>query len=258
MPDATTPANVLFVAALGLAVGSFLNVCIYRLPRGESLVAPRSRCTSCGTQLRWRDNVPVLSYLLLAGRCRTCRAPISPMYPVVEVSAALVAVVSYVRFGPTLFFVSRVAFALALIVLFVIDLRHRILPNRITVPGIVAGFAFSFFAPPGWPASLVGIVAGGGLLLAIAEVYYRTRGEEGLGMGDVKMIAMIGAFLGWKSMLVALVLSSVLGSAIGVAMIAARKGDMKYALPFGSFLAVGALVASLFGDAIVTWYLGFY
>ncbi|MFB3852981.1 MAG: A24 family peptidase [Vicinamibacterales bacterium] len=257
MPDATT-ASVLLVAALGLAAGSFLNVCIYRLPRGLSPVAPRSRCTSCGTELRWRDNIPVLSYLFLGGRCHACRAPISPMYPIVEISASLLVVVTFLRFGPTLLFASRAVFALALTVLCAIDLRHRILPNRITVPGIGVGFALSFFGPPGWQSSLLGTVAGGGLLLLIAEVYYRVRGEEGLGMGDVKMIAMIGAFLGWQSMLVALVLSSVLGSVVGLAMIAARKGDMKYALPFGSFLAAGALVASLFGDAIVAWYLGFY
>jgi leader peptidase (prepilin peptidase)/N-methyltransferase len=145
-----------------------------------------------------------------------------------------------------------------MIVLFVIDLRHRLLPNVITVPGIVVGFIFSLFLPPGWLDSLIGIMAGGGVLLLMAEMYYRLRKEEGLGMGDVKMLAMIGAFLGWRLMLVTLILSSFLGSLIGLGMIALKKGDMKYALPFGTFLAIGAIVASVAGDAILMWYLGFY
>lgn len=255
MPDVMAVA---LVVILGLAFGSFLNVCIYRMPREQPLARPRSRCPACGHQIGWRDNIPVLSYVLLRGRCRECGSSISPMYPFVEIATSGVALAFFLRFGPTFLFVSRLVFAFALIVLFAVDLRHRILPNRITIAGIAGGFLLSFFAPPGWVSSLIGILAGGGLLLLIAEVYYRVRGEEGLGMGDVKMIGMIGAFLGWQLMLVALVLSSILGSFVGLGMIAARKGDMKYALPFGSFLAVGSLVASLFGEAIVEWYLGFY
>jgi leader peptidase (prepilin peptidase)/N-methyltransferase len=149
-------------------------------------------------------------------------------------------------------------FACALIVLFVIDLRHRILPNVITLGGIAAGFAFSFVTEPGVISSAIGIAGGGGALFAIAEAYYRIRHEQGLGMGDVKMLGMIGAFLGWQLMLLTLVLSSFLGSIVGVGMIASRRGDMKYALPFGSFLTAAALIAMFAGRAILHWYLGFY
>ena len=153
---------------------------------------------------------------------------------------------------------ARLLFASAMVVLFMIDLRHRILPNSITLPGIAVGFALSLLGPPGWLSSLVGIVLGGGMLLGIGELYFRWRGEEGLGMGDVKMLAMIGAFLGWQLTMVTLVLSSFLGSLIGVGLILTGQGTMKYALPFGTFLAIGAIAASLVGDVILTWYLAFY
>jgi leader peptidase (prepilin peptidase)/N-methyltransferase len=250
-------AGAVLVTLFGLAVGSFLNVCIHRLPRHESLVWPSSRCPGCGTALKWYDNVPVLSYLWLRGRCRACGGSISPMYPLVEIATALAFLGTFLLFsGPAL--VSRLVFACAMLVLLVVDLQHRILPNVITLPGIVAGFLFSLVSPPGWRDSLVGIIAGGGVLLVIAEAYFRVRGEEGLGMGDVKMLAMIGAFLGWRLMLVTLVLSSLWGSVIGLGLIALGKGDMKYALPFGTFLAIGAVVASVSGEALLGWYLSFY
>jgi leader peptidase (prepilin peptidase)/N-methyltransferase len=251
-------AATILIGVFGLAVGSFLNVCIYRLPLGQSLAWPASRCTSCSTPLRWYDNVPLMSYLVLGGRCRNCKTSISMMYPLVEVVTAIVFMVGYRLFGPQPLLVERLLFACAMIVLFVIDLQHRILPNVITLPGIVVGFLFNLFLPPGWLDSLIGLIAGGGVLLLLAEAYYRVRKEEGLGMGDVKMLAMIGAFLGWKLMLLTLVLSSFLGSIIGLGMIALKLGDMKYALPFGTFLAIGALVASVAGDAMLGWYLGFY
>ena len=249
---------VLFVALFGACVGSFLNVCIYRLPRRESLLWPGSRCTSCGRSLSWYENVPILGWMALGGRCRTCRAPVSWMYPAVEIITALTFVSGYLLYGLTPLAAVRVLFACALIVLFVTDLQHKILPNVITLPGIVAGFAFSLFLPPGWRDSLIGIVAGGGVLFAIAETYYRVRGEEGLGMGDVKLLGMIGAFLGWKLVLLTLVLASFTGSVFGVALITSGRGSMKYALPFGTFLAVGALVAAIWGTPIVDWYFGFY
>lgn len=255
MPE---PVMLVIVGALGLAVGSFLNVCIYRLPRRESLVFPASHCTSCGRALSWYENVPVGSYLVLGGRCRSCRARIALMYPLVEVAAAVIAVTWYLQYGLSLLFVSRLVFALALLVLFVIDLQQRILPNVITLPGIVVGLVFSPFVPPGWREALIGALIGGGGLFVVAEGYYRIRGEEGLGMGDVKMLGMIGAFLGWKLMLLTLVLSSLAGSLVGVLMIASGKGDMKYALPFGTFLTLGALAACIFGDPIVRWYASFY
>ena len=243
---------------LGAAVGSFLNVCIYRLPRRESLNFPASHCTSCNRPLSWYENIPLVSWLVLRGRCRTCQAPISVQYPIVEAITALVFVAGYLIYGLTPLLPARLLFACAMIVLFAIDLHHQILPNVITLPGIVVGFALSLGLPPGWLASLIGLLAGGGLLFAIAETYYRLRGVEGLGMGDVKMLAMIGAFLGWKLMLVTLVLASFAGSFVGVGMIAFGRGGMKAALPFGTFLAVGALVAAVAGDALLAWYMSLY
>jgi len=246
------------LGVLGLVVGSFLNVCIYRLPRGQSVNWPGSRCTTCDRTLSWYENVPVVSWVVLRGRCRTCGERISVMYPIVEMITAVLFIAGYFVYGWTPLLAVRLAFACAMVVLFVIDLQHYLLPNIITVPGIVIGFVLSFFLPPGWKASLIGLIAGGGVLFAIAEAWYRLRGIEGLGMGDVKMLAMIGAFLGWKLVLVTLVLSSFAGSLIGIGAIALGRGGMKSALPFGTFLAVGALVAAVAGDAIVDWYVGFY
>jgi leader peptidase (prepilin peptidase)/N-methyltransferase len=249
---------ILTITVFGLCIGSFLNVCAYRLPLGESVVHPRSRCTSCGRMLTWFDNLPVVSWVLLGGRCRTCRKPVSWMYPAVEIATALVFVVTYLTYGLTLLSLVRVIFGCALIVLFVTDLQHKILPNVITLPGIVIGLMCSVFLPPGWVSSLIGILVGGGVLFAIAEVYYRVRGQEGLGMGDVKLLAMIGAFLGWKLVLLTLVFASFTGSLAGGVLIASGRGGMKYALPFGTFLAVGALLAATWGDPIADWYFGFY
>jgi leader peptidase (prepilin peptidase)/N-methyltransferase len=243
---------------LGLVVGSFLNVCIYRLPRRESISWPGSRCTACNRTLSWYENVPIVSWLVLRGRCRTCGERISVMYPLVELITSVLFVAGYWIYGWTPMLAVRLAFACAMVVLFAIDLRHHLLPNVITVPGIVVGFLLSLFLPPGWKASLIGLIAGGGVLFAIAEGYYRLRGIEGLGMGDVKMLAMIGAFLGWQLMLVTLILASFAGSVIGVGIIALGRGGMKAALPFGTFLAVGALTAAVVGDPLVEWYTGFY
>jgi leader peptidase (prepilin peptidase)/N-methyltransferase len=246
------------VALLGMMLGSFMNVCIYRLPRGLSPVRPRSSCPSCGHILSWYENVPVVSYLVLRGRCRACRAWISPMYPIVEFITGAVFLAGYVWYGPTPLLIVRLVFAWAMIALFVIDLQHKILPNVITLPGIAVGVLANALAGPGWVASLIGAAVGAGILFAIAEVYYRVRHEEGLGMGDVKMLGMIGAFLGWKLVLVTLVLSSFLGSIVGIGVLIAKKESLKYALPFGTFLAAGALVAAVGGDAILNWYLGLY
>ena len=246
------------VVALGLTIGSFLNVCIYRLPRGESVVNPPSRCPSCGRGLRWFENVPVLGYLLLGGSCRTCRAAVSPMYPIVEAGTALVFLLQYWQLGWQPLLGVRLMFVAALIALFVIDLQHRILPNVITLPGVVIGVAASLLFEPGWRASLIGVAVGGGALWAIGEAYFRIRGEEGMGMGDVKMLAMVGAFLGWQLMLVTLLFASLAGSVFGGGMILLNRGSMKYALPLGSFLAAGALIATHVGQRLFSWYLGFY
>jgi leader peptidase (prepilin peptidase)/N-methyltransferase len=243
---------------MGLAIGSFLNVVIYRLPLGQSLLTPPSTCPSCGTRLRAIDNIPVLSWLLLGGKCHHCRAPISPQYPLVElVTGVLFVLITWLTpVGPLL--AARLLLVVILIALFGIDLHHQILPNSITLPGIVLGFAFSFVNPPGWVNSLLGIVLGAGILYGIAAAYYAVRREEGLGMGDVKMLAMIGAFLGWKAVLVTLILSSFSGALVGIGLIALSRGGMRLALPFGTFLSLGALAAMLVGEPLVTWYSGFF
>jgi leader peptidase (prepilin peptidase)/N-methyltransferase len=252
------PIEAALLTAFGLAVGSFLNVCIHRLPRTQSIVRPGSRCPRCRTPLRWHDNVPLLGYLLLRGRCRACGQPISVQYPAVEAVTAAVFVLHYLAIGWEPLLIPRLLFASAMIALFAIDLEYQLLPDAITLPGIVAGFAFSLVLPPGWLASLLGILIGGGVLFLVGEVYYRVRGEEGMGGGDVKMLAMIGAFLGWKLTLLTLVLASFLGSLAGAALIAARKGDLKYALPFGTFLAAAAIASALAGQPLIDWYLSFY
>jgi leader peptidase (prepilin peptidase) / N-methyltransferase len=253
----TPPAfELAIIAVLGLLIGSFLNAVIHRVPREQSLVSPGSRCPSCGYALRWYDNIPVASYLMLGGRCRKCRQTISIRYPIVELMTAAVFVAHYFVFGWTPLLAVRLAFAASLVALFAIDLEHHLLPDAITLPGIVVGLVASLFLPPGIVESLMGILIGGGVLWLIGEAYFRYAGEEGMGGGDVKMLAMIGAFLGWKLVLVTLVLSSVAGSVLGLAIIAVKRGGMKYALPFGTFLALGALAASLIGAQIVTWYAG--
>ena len=255
MPDALLIAAF---AGLGLAVGSFLNVCIHRLPRGGSVASPPSRCPGCEYRLRWYDNMPVVSYILLRGRCRQCRARISIRYPIVELITMAVFLLHVVVFGWSMLMVVRLAFACALIVLFAIDLEHHLLLDVITLPGIAVGLLASVFLPPGLRDALLGTLLGGGVLWAIGETYYWYAGQEGMGGGDVKMLAMIGAFLGWPLVLVTLVISSVAGSVVGLVVIATRRGDMKLALPFGTFLATGALVASLIGTRIVAWYVGLY
>jgi len=250
-------AGILLFAALGLVIGSFLNVCIYRLPRRESIVWPASHCAACERQLRWFENIPVVSWLVLRGRCATCKTRIAATYPLVEIVTALLFAGGFVVYGVTPLLAARLLFGCALIVLFVIDLEHKILPNAITLPGIVIGFIASLGLAPGWLASLLGIVLGGAIPFLIAEAYMRVRGHEGLGMGDVKMLAMIGAFLGWQLMLVTLVFASFTGSIVGLGFVAAGKG-LKYALPFGTFLAAGAFAATFFGEPLLRWYLSFY
>lgn len=255
-----TPAVVELgiVIFLGLAIGSFLNVVVHRLPRGESLVSPGSRCPACGYALRALDNVPVLSYLALRGRCRQCRTRISPRYPLLELATAAVFVLHYLVFGWTPLLAVRLLFAASMVALFAIDLEHHLLPDAITLPGIVVGLLASAFLPPGILDALIGALVGGGVLWLIGEAYFRYSGEEGMGGGDVKMLAMIGAFLGWELVIVTLVGSSIAGSLIGGVLIATRRGGLKYALPYGTFLALAAVFASLYGTRLVRWYTGLY
>jgi leader peptidase (prepilin peptidase)/N-methyltransferase len=247
-----------FLVVFGLIVGSFLNVCIYRLPRRESLVWPGSHCPSCGRAIRWYDNVPVLGFLLLGGRCRDCRAPIGLRYPAVEIATAALVVAELWAYGWQPLLAVRIAFGCAMIVLFAIDLEHQILPNPVTLPGIFVGLVASVWLPPGVRSALIGALVGGGSLWLLSEIWLRLRGVEGLGMGDVKMLAMVGAFLGWEQVIVTLVLSSVTGSLVGVGLIATGRGSLGSKLPYGTFIALGAITASLVGGRLVAWYVSLY
>jgi leader peptidase (prepilin peptidase)/N-methyltransferase len=250
------PLALVAAGALGAVVGSFLNVCIYRLPLEKSVVWPSSACPHCSRELSWYENIPILSYLALRGRCRTCAGSISMRYPLVEALTAAMFALAWWHYGPGPLLAARLVLGCALIVLFAIDLEHHLLPNAITLPLIVVGFVFSVFTEPGWASSLRGIIVGGGVLWLIAEAYYRIRHEEGLGMGDVKMLAMVGAFLGWQLTLLTLMLASLSGTVIGLGLIVSRRGGLKYALPFGTFLALGAAAAATVGPSLLAWYLG--
>ena len=259
MTPAPYPAvEATLVGLLGLMFGSFMNVCIYRLPRQLSPVRPRSGCTSCGHVLSWYENIPIVSYLVLRGRCRGCRASISPMYPIVEAITGLMFFGAYLLYGPSLLLAARLLFGCAMIVLFVIDLQHRILPDVITLPGIVAGLLLSEVAGPGWQASLIGAVVGYGSLYLIAEGYYRLRGIEGMGGGDLKMLAMVGAFLGWQMVFVTALFASLSGTFVGLAVILVKRKSLTYQIPFGCFLAMGAMLAAVAGRPALIWWLGLF
>ena len=246
----------LLAFVLGATIGSFLNVCIWRLPLGESVVYPPSHCPACGTSIRARDNIPVLGYLLLRGRCRSCGARISLRYPAVELLTGLTSMLLLYHFGlsPTLAVYG--CFAGALIVITFIDIDHQIIPDVISLPGVVLGVIFSVLGY-GVPLfdSVVGVVLGGGILYLVAVGYHAWTGREGMGGGDIKLLAMIGAFLGWRGVLVTLLLGSFSGALIGIALIVARGADARLPIPFGPFLALGAACALFFGDALIHWYL---
>ena len=247
---------VAYAAILGLIVGSYLNVVIYRLPRRLSTVAPRSRCPGCGTPIGARDNLPVVSWLLLGGRCRSCKAPISPRYPLIEAATAALFVACVLAFGTTVAALAAALFAALLVALAAIDVEHFMLPDRLTLPGIAAGLALSPFLPfGGFRAALLGAALGGGILLAISGAWLLLRGEEGMGLGDVKMLAMIGAFLGWKGVVVALFSASLLGAAVGVVLLGRSRAGLKTKLPFGAFLSLGGLFALFAGARLVDLYL---
>jgi len=244
----------LFLFGIGLVVGSFLNVCIYRLPREESLAWPASHCTSCDRPLSWYENVPVLSWAVLRGRCRTCKAPITIRYPIVELITGLLFLAGYFAIGLTPLLGVRLLFACAMIVLFAIDLEHQILPNVITLPGIVIGFASSLFLPPGPKSALIGLLVGGLFPFLIAEAYLRIRGREGMGMGDFKMLAMVGAFLGWPLVWITLILSCVLGIVIGGGALLISRRGMATRIPFGTFIAVAALICAYLEGPVLALY----
>ncbi len=250
---------LLGLGVFGLMIGSFLNVCIARLPAGESIVSPGSKCPKCGNAIAWHDNVPVLGWIMLGGRCRNCRAGISIKYPVVEVVTALSFVAQGVFHGDDLpLLAARVLFTAMLIVLFGTDLETMRLPNVITYPGVVVGLVLSAFLPPGITAAAIGAALGAAIPWTIRWVWERARGVEAMGLGDVKMLAMIGAFLGWKQVWVVLFFASFTGAIGGLLILKFRGRSLASRIPFGTYLAVAAFVASLVGERLVTWYVGLY
>jgi len=264
----------------GLAFGSFLNVCIYRIPIKKSIVLPGSACPQCGTPIRFFDNIPVLSYLILLGKCRHCKTPISIQYPIVELITGL-AFFACARVwdfqAPT--FVNSLLIA-AVIVLVFTDLHHRILPNVLTLPGIIVGillspfqwrpfYSFDWIAPrlasaiwPGnpqallpWVGSVTGAVIGGGLLFTVGFIYEKLRHREGLGMGDVKMLGMVGAFLGWPLAILTLMAGSLFGTLLGILLMIFARGSLQTKLAFGVFLGLGTVISVFYGIPFLTWYL---
>lgn len=236
----------------GAIVGSFLNVVILRLPEeSESIVFPASRCPSCKTEIKWYDNIPILSFVFLGGKCRSCSQTISMQYPLVEFCMAMLSLALYTKFGPTFEFFFYFLFAASLLVIIFIDLHHQIIPDVISLPGIVIGFGGSFLnAGVTWQQSGLGILLGGGILYAIAMSYYLIAHREGMGGGDIKLLGMIGGFLGWQSLLFVVFFSSLTGSIVGVfAMIKQGKGG-KTRIPFGPFLAVAALFFLFYQDVV--------
>lgn len=264
------------VFTFGLIFGSFLNVCISRLPAGKSIVHPGSSCPKCGKSIKPYDNIPVLSYLFLTGKCRNCKARISPVYPAVELLTGALFLLCYLEFGNAVLTVKWAAFSAILVVLIFTDWHARILPDKVNFTGLAFALAISFFVRPedgtaSWIAArlfdfpppapvisfadaLIGAAVGGGLLWIVGEGYFRLRGREGMGFGDVKMMLMAGAFLGLRRTILTILAGSILGALLGaIFIIASRKGS-NYELPFGTFLGAAALLVVFFGSPIVAWY----
>jgi leader peptidase (prepilin peptidase)/N-methyltransferase len=279
----------LLALIIGLAVGSFANVCIYRIPRKESVVKPPSRCPACGALVRAFDNVPVLSWFWLRGRCRSCRAPFSFRYPLVEAANGLLYLGLALIGGLSAWTFVAMPFATALLVLALIDFDVQLLPNVITLPGIALGIAASFLYPawPVRPLESMASAAGGYLALLLVNLVYgkvqqaktafepplslrslvrlivklvreRFQGQEGLGQGDWKMAAFLGAFMGWEKMLLVVFLASLGGTAVGLGIIVLGRGDGKTKIPLGTFLSVAAILVLFGGDPILSWYKGFF
>ena len=269
---------IALVILAGLIIGSFLNVCIARLPLGQSIATPPSQCPRCKNPIKFYDNIPVVSYILLGGKCRTCGLPISARYPLVELLNALVYLWVFRELGLNGEAFIIMALSSSLIVITFIDLDHQIIPDVITLPGMVLGLVIAPFfmpalagplpfyldrlMPQGWPHaesvinSFIGLVAGGAPLFLLGWIWEKLRHVEAMGGGDVKLMAMFGSFLGWKSALLIIMLGAIAGSVVGVALILLRKHKAENVIPFGPFLAAGAVVTMLYGSDILSWYLG--
>ena len=261
----------IFFFALGAIVGSFLNVCVHRLPRGESIVSPGSRCPKCGRHICWYDNIPMLSYVILRGRCRHCGSGISGRYFIVELITAFLFLALFLRFGLKVDLLVYLAFTSSLLVMSFIDFEHKIIPDILDCPGIVIGFVVSMLLPAmhvrpqPWdstfesPAviaaadSLSGIILGGGFLVVLAIAGRAVFKKEAMGGGDVKLLAMIGAFLGWQMAALTVFISALIGSVVGIIAKLRMKGSY---IPYGPYLALGAIIAIFYGERIILWYLG--
>jgi leader peptidase (prepilin peptidase)/N-methyltransferase len=240
---------------VGLVFGSFLNVVIYRIPRGLSILKPGSFCPNCNSPIKWYDNIPVLSFFLLRGKCRNCKKSISLRYPIVEILTAIAFLLVYKKFYFSFQFFGSIIFALSLIALAFIDLEHKILPDKITLSGFIFFLFYSLSNPSRKIMdSIGGALIGAGSLLLIYLLYYFIRKEEGLGFGDIKMMLMIGAFLGTEKTFLTLIIASLLGSIVGLLIAIIMRKGMKYALPFGVFLSIGAFISLLWGNEIVSFY----
>ena len=244
--------TLLFAFLFGLVLGSFLNVCIHRIPEGISIVRPASSCPSCGETIRFYDNIPLLSYALLLGRCRRCGSPISMRYPLVELGTGLLSLALMGRFGPSGTYALALVFVSCLVVVSLIDLKHQVIPDVISLPGILVGIAASFtpWGMVSWTDAAFGAAGGGGFLLAVAWIFQRLTGKEGMGLGDVKLLAMIGAWMGWRALPFVILLSSLAGILIGGTALVLTKRGLRVRIPFGPFLSLGALLVFFFGPRI--------
>ncbi len=244
-----------FAFIFGLCIGSFLNVCIYRLPASKSISHPRSSCTSCNELIPFYDNIPVLSYVLLRGKCRFCREPISVRYPIIELLTGWFALITFLKYGLSLEALIYFVFIAALLVITFVDIDHQIIPDIISLPGIPIFFLASFgLSQINWLDSLIGILVGGGSLLLVAWIYSLITQKEGMGGGDIKLLAMIGAVIGWQGVLFTIFVASAVGTLAGMlVMLKSRKG-MKLKIPFGPFLAIGGIAYIFFGPQLIRWY----
>jgi len=251
--------TIILIVFFGLAWGSFLNVLIYRIPLKMSLLKPPSSCPRCKEKIKIYNNIPILSFLILGGKCRNCKEKIPFSYPLVELLTPLSFLILYSQHSLSLFFFASCLFTSALIVLGFIDFYHQILPDVITLPGLALALIYSFFRDDLnlWQA-LIGAAAGAGFLLLVYGAYFLLRKKEGLGMGDVTMMLMIGAYLGWLQAFFTLILASFTGALVGVFFIFYKKKDLQYSLPFGTFLAPAAFFSLLWGEKIIRAYLSLY
>jgi leader peptidase (prepilin peptidase) / N-methyltransferase len=250
--------EIILIFVLGLIVGSFSNVCIYRIPRNESVIYPASHCPKCRTKIKPVDNIPLLSYILLKGRCRNCGSKISIQYPVVEFLTGLIYLIIYLIYGLNIQSLVYIILSSALIIITFIDLQEQMIPDVISLPGIVVGLILSFIVPyMSFINSALGALVGGGIILIIAWVGSIIFKKEAMGGGDVKLTAMIGAFLGWRYTIISLFWGFFLGALIGIILIMTKIKKREDAIPFGPFIALGSIITLLWGEKILSWYLGF-